>query len=44
MQVLRDVAVILAPMLALLILIVVFPELVLAIPRWLTPQFLNAGN
>ena len=43
-QVLRDVAVILAPMLALLILIVVFPELVLAIPRWLTPQFLNAGN
>lgn len=37
---LRDVGIILLPMLALLILIVVLPELVLFIPRLIAPQFL----
>ncbi len=37
---LKDVAIILLPMLALLVLIIVFPELVLFLPRWISPQFL----
>ena len=37
---LRDVGIILLPMLGLLVLVVVFPELVLFLPRWLAPHFL----
>lgn len=38
-QALRDVAVILLPMLGVLLLVIFFPELILAIPRWLMPRF-----
>lgn len=34
---LKDVGIILLPMLALLALIVVFPEMVLFLPKWLAP-------
>ena len=37
---LKDVGVILAPMMILLIVVIVFPEFVLFQPRWITPQFL----
>ena len=37
---LKDVGVILIPMFFLLILVIVFPELILFLPRLLTPQFL----
>ncbi len=37
---LKDVAIILVPMMILLIVVVVFPEFVLFLPRWITPQFL----
>ncbi|MEO2019252.1 MAG: TRAP transporter large permease [Fuerstiella sp.] len=37
---LKDVAIILLPMLVLLIVVVFFPEIVLFLPRLLTPQFL----
>jgi tripartite ATP-independent transporter DctM subunit len=36
----RDVAIILVPMLILLFLVIVFPELILFLPRWLAPDFL----
>ncbi len=39
-EALRDVGIILLPMLALLILVILFPEMVLFLPRWLTPEFL----
>ena len=39
-NVLKDVAIILVPMLILLIVIIVFPEFVLFLPRLLTPKFL----
>jgi tripartite ATP-independent transporter DctM subunit len=38
---LKDVAIILLPMLAMLLLIVLFPDLILALPRLLMPQFVN---
>jgi tripartite ATP-independent transporter DctM subunit len=38
---LRDVGIILVPMLLLLALVIVFPELVLFLPRLLAPQFLG---
>lgn len=38
---LRDVGIILLPMLGLLALIIVFPELVLFLPRWLDTQILS---
>jgi len=38
-QALKDVAVILLPMLGVLLLVIFFPELILAIPRWLMPRF-----
>jgi tripartite ATP-independent transporter DctM subunit len=38
---LRDVGIILVPMLLLLALVIIFPELVLFLPRLLTPQFLG---
>jgi tripartite ATP-independent transporter DctM subunit len=37
---LKDTAIVLAPMVLLLVLLILFPELALALPRWLTPQFL----
>jgi tripartite ATP-independent transporter DctM subunit len=37
---LKDVAIVLAPMLALLVVVIMFPEFVLFLPRWLTPEFL----
>lgn len=37
---LKDVGIILLPMLALLVLVIVFPELVLFLPRLISPQFL----
>ena len=39
-DVLKDVAIILVPMLVLLVIVVVFPEFVLFLPRWITPKFL----
>jgi tripartite ATP-independent transporter DctM subunit len=39
-DVLKDVAIILVPMLVLLIIVIVFPEFVLFLPRWITPKFL----
>ncbi|MEO1089568.1 MAG: TRAP transporter large permease [Pseudomonadota bacterium] len=38
-QTLRDVAVILLPMLGVLMIVILFPDLILAIPRWLMPRF-----
>ena len=37
---LKDVGIILVPMLILLILVILFPEMILFLPRWLTPEFL----
>ena len=37
---LKDVAIILVPMLILLIVVILFPEFVLFLPRWITPKFL----
>lgn len=39
-DVLKDVVIILVPMLLLLVLVIVFPEIVLFVPRWITPKFL----
>ena len=39
-QSLRDVAIILLPMLLLLVLIILFPDIILFLPRLITPQFL----
>ncbi|MFP6766010.1 MAG: TRAP transporter large permease subunit, partial [Planctomycetaceae bacterium] len=39
-HVLKDVGFILLPMLILLIFVIVFPDLVLFLPRLVTPQFL----
>ena len=39
-NVLKDVGIILVPMLILLIIIIVFPEFVLFLPRLITPKFL----
>ena len=38
-NVLRDVSIILVPMLILLVVVIVFPDFVLFLPRWLTPKF-----
>jgi tripartite ATP-independent transporter DctM subunit len=40
LNVLKDVGIILVPMLMLLIIVIVFPEFVLFLPRWITPNFL----
>ncbi|MEZ5666569.1 MAG: TRAP transporter large permease [Alphaproteobacteria bacterium] len=40
-QALRDVCVLLIPMLLVLVLIVVLPDVIMALPRWLMPQFVN---
>ena len=39
-QALKDVGIILLPMMILLIIVIAFPEFVLFLPRWITPQFL----
>ncbi len=39
-HVLKDVGIILLPMMILLIVVIVFPDFVLFLPRWITPQFL----
>lgn len=39
-NVLKDVAIILLPMLVLLLVVIVWPDLILWLPRWLTPEFL----
>ncbi|MCB1741912.1 MAG: TRAP transporter large permease [Gammaproteobacteria bacterium] len=38
-QALRDVAIILLPMLAVLLLVILLPELILLLPKWLMPKF-----
>lgn len=40
-QVMRDVAIILLPMLFILLLIILFPQLALWLPQWLMPQAFN---
>lgn len=37
---LKDVAIILVPMLAVLLFIIIFPDVILALPRWIMPRFL----
>ena len=39
-QVLKDVGIILVPMLILLIIVIMFPDFVLFLPRWVTPSYL----
>jgi len=39
-HVLKDVGIILIPMLILLILVILFPEMILFLPRLIAPQFL----
>jgi tripartite ATP-independent transporter DctM subunit len=38
---LKDVAIILLPMLGVLALVILFPDLILALPRWLMPRFIQ---
>jgi tripartite ATP-independent transporter DctM subunit len=38
---LRDVAIILLPMILVLLFIILVPDAILALPRWLMPQFIN---
>lgn len=38
---LRDVLIILLPMLGVLLFIILFPDAILALPRWVMPQFVN---
>ena len=40
-QALRDVAIILLPMLLVLLLVIIFPEAILALPRWIMPRFVQ---
>ena len=37
---LKHVAIILIPMMAVLLFVVFFPDVVLALPRWVMPQFM----
>ncbi len=39
-QALRDVVVILIPMLGVLLIVILLPDLILALPRWLMPRFM----
>ena len=38
-EALRDVAIVLVPMLLVLLIVILLPELILALPRWLMPKF-----
>ncbi len=40
-EALRDVAIILTSMLLVLLFVVLFPDVILALPRWLLPRFVN---
>jgi tripartite ATP-independent transporter DctM subunit len=40
-QVLKDVLILLVPMLGVLIFVILFPEAILALPRWLMPNFVK---
>ncbi len=40
-QALRDVAIILIPMVLVLLFVILFPEVILALPRWIMPKFVN---
>lgn len=40
-QALRDVGIILLPMLGVLLFIILFPEAILALPRWVMPKFVG---
>jgi TRAP-type C4-dicarboxylate transport system permease large subunit len=40
-QALKDVAILLIPMLGVLALVIFLPDLILALPRWLMPRFVN---
>jgi tripartite ATP-independent transporter DctM subunit len=40
-EVIKDVLVLLMPMLAILTFVILFPEVILALPRWLMPNFVN---
>jgi TRAP-type C4-dicarboxylate transport system permease large subunit len=40
-EAIRDVAILLLPMLAILLFVIVFPDAVLALPRWIKPQFMR---
>ena len=40
-EALRDTIIILLPMVGVLMLIVLFPDLILALPRWLMPKFVQ---
>jgi tripartite ATP-independent transporter DctM subunit len=37
----RDVGILLLPMLAILLFVILFPDAVLALPRWIKPQFMR---
>ncbi|MGI9521134.1 MAG: TRAP transporter large permease [Hyphomicrobiaceae bacterium] len=40
-EALSDVAIILLPMLGVLFFVILFPDVILALPRWVMPQFVN---
>jgi TRAP-type C4-dicarboxylate transport system permease large subunit len=40
-QALRDVAIILIPMVLVLLFVILFPDVILALPRWIMPKFVN---
>jgi tripartite ATP-independent transporter DctM subunit len=40
-ETLKDVLVLLVPMLGVLVFVILFPEIILALPRWLMPQFVK---
>lgn len=40
-ETLKDVLVLLVPMLGVLVFVILFPDIILALPRWLMPQFVK---
>ncbi len=40
-EAIRDVGILLLPMLAILLFVILFPDAVLALPRWIKPQFMR---
>ncbi len=40
-EALRDVAIILVPMVLVLLFVILFPDVILALPRWIMPKFVN---
>ena len=40
-QALKDVTIVLAPMLLVLLFVILFPDVILALPRWVMPQFVG---